>query len=174
MTGDPVFFSGKGFVSGTIKTITGSDKSHISMAVVAPLNIILCAESTSRNEGKKGVQVSLLSDRVRDYNGGVSTKNLIIKRDAEFYNLLENGFSFMRGRRYEQHILELALSACREPVIDEDFSSVFCSEFWAYFGKLWGVLPAEVPANSYNPGEIFNAELIKGRFGPERILKAAS
>ena len=168
-TGDPIFFSGDGLASAAIKVVSGSDKSHIGMAVVAPLNIILCAESTSLNDGKDGVQVNLLSDRVRDYKGTVSTKNLIYRRNTEFYNLLEQGFAFMRGREYETELMELAFAACGEPILDENFSSVFCSEFYAYFLKLWGCL--NEPANSYTPGEVFNATLLKGRLGPERWLK---
>lgn len=173
MTGDPIFFSGEGFESDVIKAITGSDKSHIGMAVVAPLNMVLCMESTRLLDGKSGVQVNFLSDRVRDYDGTLSTKNLFIDRDVEFYNVLEQGFGFMRGREYERSILELAFSACKEPIGGEDFSSIFCSEMLAYFYKLWKCLPADVPANSYTPGEIFDAKLIRGKFGPERILKAA-
>lgn len=172
-TGDPIFFSGKGFVSEIIKAATDSDISHIGMAVRGPLDIILCAESISRNDGKRGVQVNLLSDRVRDYNGGVFTKGLNMSRDEEFYRLLEAGFSFMRGRPYEKSILQLALSVCKEPVGGENFSSVFCSEFVAYFWKLWKLLPADNPADSYTPAELCNVEPLNRSFGPKRILKTS-
>ena len=173
LTGDPIFFNGKGFVSAVIKKATDSDVSHIGMAVVAPLNMVLCLESTKLVDGKNGVQVNFLSDRIKNYDGSMSTKNLIITRDTNFYNTLEHGFAMIRGTPYEKHIMELAFAACKEAIVGEDFSSIFCSEMVAYFYKLWGCLPADIPANSYAPDEIRDAELIRGSYGRERILKAA-
>ncbi len=155
-TGDPIFFKGNSIASKVIMAASGGDVSHVGMAIETRYGILLCAESTSRNKGQDGVQVNTLRERVRGYDGDVFTKSLIVSRDEDFHRLLEAGLSFMRGRPYEKSKFELALSVYHSPIGKDDFSSIFCSEYYAYFLRLWTWLPVDVPVNSYTPAELCN------------------
>jgi hypothetical protein len=64
--GDVIAFSGKGFISNAIKVFTLSSITHVG-AVIGPNQII---ESTTLN-GKNGVQLNNISERVAKYHGKV-------------------------------------------------------------------------------------------------------
>ncbi len=83
-TGDVVVFSGRGAVSSVIKRHTGSVWSHVGMAIWTDgfgsetSRRLLCIESTTLNElpdvtgeYRRGVQMTLLSQRIAAYDGAM-------------------------------------------------------------------------------------------------------
>ena len=84
-TGDIVLFSGKGGISHAIKLTTNSMWSHVGMVLRLPRSqaVFLWESTTLTNlkdaiDGrvKHGVQLVLLSDRLRTYDGEVSIRRL--------------------------------------------------------------------------------------------------
>lgn len=70
-SGDLVFFEGKGLISGIIRTFTGRP-SHVACVYQASHGRIELIESTTLNRfsGKRGVQATLLSDRLDQLQPG--------------------------------------------------------------------------------------------------------
>jgi len=141
-TGDMILFSGTGLASTIIKLMTRSPWSHVGLVVQLPFfDTLLCWESTTLSKMKditdgtikKGVQIGVLSERVRTYRGRVGFRPLLIPLQK---GELKRLFEFRRevtNRPYEQDELELALSAYDGPLghNTEDLSSIFCSELVA-------------------------------------------
>jgi len=84
-TGDIVLFSGKGGISHGIKLETNSRWSHVGMALRLPeWDTVLLWESTTLSNlediidgrKKRGVQLVLLSDRMKKYDGEVTVRHL--------------------------------------------------------------------------------------------------
>ena len=167
-TGDIILFSGKGGISHGIKLVTNSKWSHVGMALRLPdWDTLLLWESTTLGnladviDGKKkrGVQLVLMSDRLRDYNGEVTVRHLIgikIDKDPNLKKKLMQFRKSVRNRPYEKDKLELIRAAYDSPFghNEEDLSSLFCSELVAEAYQQLGLLPAPpkgLPSNEYTP-----------------------
>ena len=137
----------------------------------AELDGLFCWESTSISKTKdalsgklvSGVQFTLLSDRLRDYDGRIAVRRL--SRDLTDEELLKfrQFRKAVRGRPYEQSRLELARAALDliGPDNTEDLTSLFCSELLAELYQRLGWLPEPphgLPSNEYTPKDF--AEII--------------
>ena len=165
-TGDIVLFSGKGGLSHTIKLATNSKWSHVGMVLRLPDShaAFLWESTTLTNlkdaiDGrvKRGVQLVLLSDRVRTYDGEISIRHLRDHTigDTSYLDLMAFRQE-VRGRAYEQGKLELIKAAYDGPLghNQEDLSSLFCSELVAEAYQRLGLLqepPQGLPSNEYTP-----------------------
>jgi hypothetical protein len=165
-TGDVVLFSGKGGISHGIKLVTNSKWSHVGMVLRLPdSKAVFLWESTTLSDlrdaidkkTKKGVQLVLLSDRLRTYDGEVKVRHLrnyqVGKR--EYMKLMELREQ-VRNRPYEKDKLELIKAAYDGPLghNEEDLSSLFCSELVAEAYQRMGLLkepPKGLPSNEYTP-----------------------
>ena len=165
-TGDIILFSGKGGISHAIKLTTNSKWSHVGMVLRLPESqaAFLWESTTLTNlkdaiDGrvKRGVQLVLLSDRVRTYDGEASIRHLhgYTVDNHSYLNLMQFRQE-VRGRAYEQDKLELIRAAYDGPFghNQEDLSSLFCSELVAEAYQRLGLLqqpPQGLPSNEYTP-----------------------
>jgi len=155
-TGDLLLFSGKGPISWLIKRATRSRFSHVGMVYVM-CGSVFCWESTKMT-GQDGVQISLLSRRLIEYNGGVFWRALNAPHYPEVYNALAELREEVKGRCYERSILEL-LGAALPWRNKPDLSSLFCSELVAEAYRRMGLLGGFKPANEYTPGDFATLKL---------------
>ena len=161
-TGDIVLFQGKGLFSTVIRA--SGDKTHVGVVVNFPEYDFKCIlESTTLStirdlgsgEFKKGVQIVPLSKRISSYNGKIWIRQL------ENFHVGEKErkilFNFRRefnNRPYEKSKIDLIGSAF--DILndnEEDLTSVFCSETVGELYQRWGILPDDVPSDSYSPTE---------------------
>ena len=169
-TGDLVFFSGAGLVSGLIKLFTKSQWTHVGMVVRIPyIDSVLLWESTSLSKSKdvisgrlvSGVQISALSDRAAEYNNNIGVRHLSRElNETQLQTLAELRHEF-NGREYEQSKLDLAFSALdfAELSKSEDLSSLFCSEMVAEALKRMKVLITEMPSDEFTPADLSRLKL---------------
>ncbi len=92
-TGDLVLFSGKGRISGMIKWFTNSLWSHVGMVIrSSEWDSLLLWESTTLSKlkdiesktARQGVQLILLSERIKSYDGGIVIRKLKININMFF------------------------------------------------------------------------------------------
>ncbi len=169
-TGDIVLFSGKGAISHSIKLVTKSKWSHVGMVLqYTGLEAVFLWESTKPSgvneaidgKAKRGVQLALLSDRLRDYvqNHDGQAAIRILKGYAVNGNDYEKLMAFrqkVKNRPYEKDKIELIKAAYDGPFgqNEEDLSSLFCSELVAEAYQKLGLLkepPQGLPSNEFVP-----------------------
>ena len=176
-TGDIVLFSGKGAVSNIIKLATSSAWSHVGMVLRLPQSgaVFLWESTTLSNlkdvvdgKAKRGVQLVLLSDRLRTYDGRAQIRHLesFDVTEGMYYNLMQFRED-VRGRTYEESRVELAKAAYDGPLgaNEEDLSSLFCSELVAEAYQRLELLaepPLGLPSNEYTPRD-FSGSLVLRR-----------
>ena len=165
-TGDLVLFDGHGKASRLIKSITGSQWSHIGMIVVnEALGMVQLFESTKGRgldvfTGKyvRGVRLTMLSDAIRNCNGAVAVRRL--NRPLGLFE--QAAFASWRrvsmGRPYERSLFELWKAAFVGPLgkNTEALWSLFCSELVAEAYQRMGILgepPVAPPSNEYTPAD---------------------
>lgn len=163
-TGDIVLFSGGGFISRFIQVGTLSKWSHVGMVYELPEHDMLCIwESTSLSSEKdlckgslfSGVQMSFLSERLKNYNGN----EIAIRKNSKTLtsDMLDALVAFrqkVKHKPYQQNKVELIKSALDGiPGLDnkEDLSSLFCSELLAEAYQEMGLLNNNIPSNEYTP-----------------------
>ena len=80
-TGDLVFFAGNGFISRLIRFATLSPYSHVAIVLRTAANDrVTLMESTSLMKGVRGVSMTYLSERLKDYEGRADIA--ILSKDA--------------------------------------------------------------------------------------------
>lgn len=165
-TGDLLLFDGKGPISVTIKRFTFSKWSHVGLVAKLDDNIF-CFESTTLAD-TSGVQMTLLSERLRAYEGRVAVRHLL-NSDGSMLQPEQKNFIHrvildfrqeVRGRPYEKSKLELILAAYDGPFGEnkQDLSSLFCSELVAEALQRARVLDITRPSNEFTPAD-FSAEV---------------
>ncbi len=171
-TGDLVFFSGQGLVSGMIKWFTKSSYSHVGMVVVDDKwDMVLLWESTTLSKiktihgvEKQGVAIRPLSEVIENYNGEVAVRHLIQPlTDIQEDTIVRLRKSF-KGRNYEENKLELFKSAYDfiGGHNEEDLSSLFCSELIAEAYQRMGFLSEHKPSNEYTPADLAELLILEG------------
>ncbi|MDH5561015.1 MAG: YiiX/YebB-like N1pC/P60 family cysteine hydrolase [Deltaproteobacteria bacterium] len=184
-TGDVILFSGKGTISNGIKLFTSSKWSHVGMVLKLPdskANFLWESTTLSNLKDaisgtvKNGVQLVLLRDRLRTYDGEKSIRHLSYSITADEYYRLMGFREKMRGRPYETNRLELIKSAYDGPFghNEEDLSSLFCSELVAEAYQEIGLLDNNKPSNEYTPkdfSDVCKLNLLRGSLGKEIKLE---
>lgn len=172
-TGDIILFSGKGAISHGIKLFTLSKWSHVGMVLKLPdTDTVFLWESTIISNladaidgtKKKGVQLVLLSDRIKTYKGEASVRHLKgVTIDKNKYQALMEFRKDVRNRPYEKNEIELIKSAYDGPWghNEEDLSSLFCSELVAEAYQRIGLLPSDIPSNEYTPKDFTSEKNLK-------------
>jgi hypothetical protein len=179
-TGDIVLFSGKGGTIHAIKMLANSKWSHVGMVLRLPNSkaVFLWESTTLSNlkdaidgKTKRGVQLVLLSDRLRNYEGKTSIRHIenFEVSESDYLKLMKFREK-VRNRPYEKDKLELIKSAYDGPFGDneEDLSSIFCSELVAEAYQTIGLLkkpPKGLPSNEYTPmdfSDVKDLELERG------------
>jgi len=181
---DVVLFHGTGFISdlvglfskhythvGTVVRCSAKDldillsKNLISNTLSADCrgksDVLMLFESTVIN-GKKGVQLNLLSESIAKYKGKVAVRHLDTDRRLN----VKNYYKFISeslGKPYESHPLELLGCAVESGISIEDDSDFFCSELSARSYQKVKLLPPQPIANKYKPDDFMYGGVVDSR-----------
>ncbi len=165
-TGDIVLFSGKGLISMGLKIGSLCTWSHVAMVVrVKEPDVALLYQTTPVCKAKdffegvlkNGVQVNVMSEAVNGYNGKVAVRHLSVVRTPEMLNALSRFRQEVRNRPYEEHIIQMVKAVWDGPLghVEEDLSSLFCSELVAEAYQRMGLLQSNEsggsPCSEYTP-----------------------
>jgi hypothetical protein len=163
---DIFLFSGKGLISKGIQLFTGSPWSHVGLSLRLPgYDFNLLYESTTLSNTPdlttgakiKGVQLSYLSQRIKNYDGAVGWRHINGSRPADIYDTAAAFVREYEGRPYEENQIELIRSALDITKLwqnQPDMSSVFCSELSAHMLRRVSFLEDnEKPANEFTPAD---------------------
>lgn len=182
-TGDIILFSGKGTISEAIKFFTRSKWSHLGMVVyIKEWDMNVLWESTTlgdmedveSGEIKKGVQMTLLRDRVIKYDGEVVLRKLHYTPTRETEEKLRDFRAECKDKPYEKDYVELVKSAYDGWLgknCEENLTSLFCSEMLAEAYQKMGLLSENKPSNEYTPADFGkdNIDFIDGVYFEENI-----
>ena len=152
-TGDIVLFSGKGLISMGLKIGALCIWSHVAMVVrVREPDVALLYQSTPVCKAKdfmdgvlkNGVQINVMSEAVKTYNGKVAIRHLSVARTPEMLSGLSRFRQEVKNRPYEARIIDMVKAVWDGPLghVDEDLSSLFCSELVAEAYQHMGLLPS--------------------------------
>lgn len=163
-TGDKVLFAGTGFISGLIRWVTKSEITHVGV-VIKMFNRLVLLESTSLNGSKDGVQLNVLSDRIKNYKGKKYIRHLLNRRPKVDSNMIISEFLTNHlGKRYERNLLQLLRSATIGVNKKEDWNSFFCSELAAAFDiMVLGILPPDPVSSEYTPADYLPGHAVDKR-----------
>ena len=163
-TGDIIVFSGRGAISSIIQMASRSRWSHVGMVIRPPgSDITLLAESTTLSdlqdidtgEHRSGVQVVELSARIRAYDGdAIGFRHVDLPRGPRFERAIHRTRQRFVGSEYEKNRIQLAGAALEFLQNEADASTLFCSEYLAYYwhGVRW--LRQECAPNMFSPAEV--------------------
>lgn len=190
-TGDIVLFSGKGLISMGLKIGALCSWSHVAMVVrVREPDVALLYQTTPVCKAKdffegtlkNGVQINVMSEAVNGYNGKVAVRHLSVARTNEMLNALSRFRQEVKDRPYEEHIIQMVKAVWEGPLghVEEDLSSLFCSELVAEAYQRMGLLPSNKcggsPCTEYTPKD-FSSEggnielLLDATLGEEMVIK---
>ena len=182
--GDVIAFGGKGHFSEIIKFATRSVVSHVGVVFQVDRsggkfkNLVM--ESTSL-DGKAGVQINFLSQRVRNYGGEVWWLPL----EKQYTNMIEKSddfFEFLRTQVGKEYDMVQAIQAgvdifddlwgiSAATVAKEDFDKFFCSELVVAGLESAGVFgKVKVNASEVTPIDLCRLKL----YGRDRLPGAGT
>ena len=161
-TGDIILFSDKSLwspISRTIQLFTKSKYQHVGIALVTEKEgVVFIFESTTIGMGyKEGVQINLLSDRVRTlgpkHKCFVRHLNEPLKRShkAKLWSMRNK----YQETKYETSLLDLFLAGVgwtRDRGGSED-KAIFCSELVAMCFQYIDIIDPSRHADAYNPSD---------------------
>ncbi|MEZ5300923.1 MAG: hypothetical protein R3F11_09765 [Verrucomicrobiales bacterium] len=188
-TGDIALFSSRtSFFSKVIRWATGSRWSHVGMVVhISEWDVTLLWESNTSNKfsdvsdgiGKCGVQLLVLSEVLREYDGTIAFRHLDVSDDVRsgFVPKLRELREEVRNRPYEKDFFSLAsvpfqfLYRWKK----KDLASLFCSELVAEAYLRMGLITEARASSAFAPGDFGNPppegraalSLALGALGPE-------
>ncbi len=170
-TGDIIGFSGDGLVSAGIKISTGSDLSHVAMALVDDCaymgKMIFLYESTTlidlpdviSGEIFSGVQIQLASQRFATYDGKIYLYRLKQQLTDEQQIILLDSIRRKHKARIKYDTRQAIQSGL--DVFDrfgceakEDGTKLFCSEGLVFEYKNLKIIGARVNASEQTPGDL--------------------
>jgi hypothetical protein len=133
---------------------------------------------------KNGVQINVMSEAVKGYNGKVAVRHLAVERTSPMLDELSRFRKEVKNRPYEEHIVQMVKAVWDGPLghVEEDLSSLFCSELVAEAYQRMGLLPDSEaggrPATEYTPKNFSEedrvTELMLGaRLGEEIVIRDA-
>ncbi len=166
-------FSGTDPVSETIKSITGSEYSHVGLVLeetnsgqryifesTGSFDQLVWEHITPR------VQVNRFESTVPCYSGSVSLRELRSPKKEDVKEYVQA----LVGTPYEKNAGELLRCLARDN-LKEDPTSLFCSELVAKVLKDFGYLDGPRLANNYMPKDFSEKEYIHCDLGPEVVSK---
>lgn len=184
--GDIVLFSGTSDASRLVQIPTNSKWSHVGIVYkeATEHNDVMLLESTV----EKGVTVTMLGDKIENYNGDISFRHLNVNRTISMRRALTNIYRELRGRKYESPDAKglKELSNAGIDTLDKsigttlnkkDLSKIFCSELVAEAYQRMGLLSSTnplYPSNEFTPKDFSkdgNLDLLQGELLKELIIK---
>lgn len=189
-TGDLLLFSGKSVLSNLIKLFTRSRWSHIGMIFRSSEGSFFCFEadvdSMSSFLKKRGIGVRMvpLKEKVSTYQGEIAIRSLVELPPEDLQEIqtqITHFINEVKNRPYEKSMLEFIRAAYDGPFgdnIEEDLSSIFCSELVAAAYQRFGLLPQHppgLPSNEYTPVDFSRntLTLLKGKLSDIVPVKVA-
>jgi predicted NAD/FAD-binding protein len=190
-TGDIVLFSGKGLISMGLKIGALCTWSHVAMVVrVREPDVALLYQATPVCKAKdfmdgvlkNGVQINVMSEAVKGYNGKVAVRHLSVARTPDMLTGLSQFRQEVKDRPYEDHIIQMVKAVWDGPLghVEEDLSSLFCSELVGEAYQRMGLLPDNEcggrPCTEYTPKD-FSTEggglelLLGASLGEEIVIR---
>lgn len=190
-TGDILLFAGKGLISTGLRVGSLCSWSHVAMVVrVKEPDVALLYQSTPVCKAKdffdgtlkNGVQINVMSDAVNGYNGKVAVRHLSVERSPAMLEALSLFRQEVKNRPYEDHIVQMVQAVWDGPLghVEEDLSSLFCSELVAEAYQRMGLLPNSEaggkPATEYTPKD-FSTDggeielLLNASLGEEIVIR---
>jgi len=187
-TGDIALFDGKGAVSCLIKWFSRGDWSHVGLILrLDEWDCVLLWESTTLSDvadvesGKprKGVQLVPLRNRIAGYDGRLAIRRIQKELPSDKKAELARFRTMVRGRPYEESLIELAKAAWDGPFGKNtpDLSSLFCSEGVAAALQFIGLIGESIPSNEYTPDDfgtdtdVLTRQAAPGwAWGPETLI----
>lgn len=160
-SGDIVLFSGNGIISKMIQRVSGSKWSHVGI-VYRPGHDAFILESTMQY-GQGGVGLSLLSRRIKGYDGEVAIRQAKWTSPESSTRHIGRMMRAHKGKPYENKLFELAMSAIDNipglPENEPDYSSLFCSELVAM--AVGTIMPSAIQKspNEFTPGDFADLDL---------------
>ena len=157
-TGDILLFNGKGWLSYFIEYFGKCDYSHIGMVVVNPsteLKGVYLLDCSL--EDNKAVQLRLLDDVIKDYDGSVYFRKMIYERSEKFQTSIMNVYNEVKDVPYDLDIFDWIAAKilvdtddlCRAEKTPfsniKDTSKFWCSALVAYLYVRSDILPISTP-----------------------------
>lgn len=164
-TGDVIAFSGKGFISNTIKAVTGSPVTHIGMIlssnIIENISFVQIAESTSIGNGFKGVQFNRLSDHIARYDGDMWW--LPLKDELRANMNVIDLISFIFAQKGKKYDTPQAIGSALDFIPDnrEDLDKLFCSELVTAALEHVGILK-DINASEQTPADVVGFDIYSG------------
>lgn len=173
---DILLFSGKGLISYITKFLTFSKWSHVGMIIIDDKPLIWECQKLNNvsdhytKKCKKGLQKVDLYDRIKDYDGEVWLRRLLMNRDENFYNKLkEIKLQKFKSLEFCTNFFRLFNTILPESIDIGKSRGFFCSELVALIFIQMKIIGSEIEPNKYNPSD-FDTGKLKHLFGPlERI-----
>lgn len=176
-TGDILLFSGKRcFIANLIKACTCSKYSHAAMVIKDPefpnfkAKGIYMIESTTldplpdaENHIRKfGVQIHILKDVIRTYDGDVYWRKLHCNRDFDFYQSFNHFHSLVHNDPYDFNSVDWMEMALHMYLIDRQVRFEFvCSALVSYGLVVTGSLASDTPWTLIRPCDLGTESSIK-------------
>jgi hypothetical protein len=167
--GDPVFFGGRGIVSGIIKAWTQSPVSHIGVIsrvdnVGEGERRVHVVEATSL-EGSAVVISTPLSERVSKYKGRMWVGFLDDEKRESMDKYLPDAWNWLNGHVRTRTVYDTwgAVRCTIWPQSDND-NKLFCSETVAGFWKMGEVIPDTTNPSAWSPKNCAQAKLYQPNY----------
>lgn len=188
-TGDIVLFSGDKGIAPLIKLFTKSKWSHVGMVYIRDGDVCLWESTkigkvidTEKGKIVNGVQLPLLSERIRTFSGDVAIRKINKGFEQDMLQKLHDFRQKVKGRKYETRKLDLLLSVYDGIFIPEgfvpdasnDLSSFFCSELIAETYREIGLLLSPQSSSEYTPADFAmhgKVSLHEHELGEETLVK---
>lgn len=178
-SGDLLFFSGHSVLGNLIKLFTRSKWSHIALVVRSENNDLFCYEadvdslSDFLKKQGTGVRMIPLTEKINQYPGEVALRILNVSQEQELKTMQQQLIEFtkiVKNLPYEKSLIEFIRAAYDGPFgenVNEDLSSIFCSELVAAAYQHMGLLlphPPGLSSNEYTPADFARTtlKLLKG------------
>lgn len=181
--GDIIAFGGKGNFSEIIKWATRSTVSHVGVIIQSELRGIRdmgtdgyynqIIESTSL-EGRSGVIISRLSDRLNTYKGEMWWLPLAQEQRAKVDANLRKFYNWCLQQEYKPYdvpqavkagldVLDRAFGGASPTLNQEDFSKFFCSELAAGALEEVGAIP-RINASEVTPIDLCSFRIFQSDY----------
>jgi len=187
-TGDILLFSANGLYSNVVKTFTRSKWSHVAMVInddkydelaIFESNSEKDAQDLLTGDYEEGVRLVCFNERINAFNGKVSVRRLEgALLNNQLIEALDHLMAKIMNKPYEKSKAQLLGAVPKSPLIGnkkEDLSTLFCSELVAEAYQELGLLPCDIPSNTYVPSDFSVAKALElqGDFylSEETILK---
>jgi hypothetical protein len=157
---DILLFSGRGLISYTTKFFTWSPWSHMGMILIEDKPLIWECQKLNTipdhftKKCKNGLQKVPVWDRIKEYDGEVWYRPLLIERNEEFYSRL----SIVKNTKFKSNqfcsnFFKLLNTILPNHINIGKSRGLFCSELVANIYQRMGLLDTKISYTKYSPAD---------------------